>query len=75
MMGYYGDGWYGMGGFGWLFMILFWVAVVWLIVWLVNQNKPSGGRYENKNPIDILKERYAKGEITKKEYNEMKKEL
>lgn len=72
MMGYYG---FGMMGFGWIFMVLFWGLIIWLIIWLINQNKHSENHYERKTPQEILKERYAKGEITKKEYEEMKKDL
>ena len=54
------------GGFG---MVLFWVFFIWLIVWLIRQNS------RKENPLDILKRRYANGEISKKQYEEMKKEL
>lgn len=78
MMGYYDFG-YGMGYFGWILMVLFWGAVVWFIVWLVNQNRNPNNhsihQSERRTPHDILKERYAKGEITKKEYAEMKNDL
>ncbi len=74
MMGYYDFG-YGMGLFGWIMMVLFWGAVIWLIVWLVNQNRNPEKNYSNKTAYEILKERYAKGEISKKEYNEIKKEI
>ena len=73
MMGYYGDGWYGMGGFGWLFMIIFWGAVIWFIIWIINKTQQSRGN--EKTPAAILKERYDKGEMTKKEYEAMRKEL
>jgi putative membrane protein len=62
---------YGYYGFGWLWMIVFWAAVIWLIVWLVRRNQ-CGAR---NNASDILKERYAKGEITKKEFDQMKRDL
>jgi len=74
MMGYYGFG-YGMGFFGWILMVLFWGAIIWLIVWLVNQNRQSEPRSDRRTPQEILKERYAKGEISKKEFDEMKKYL
>jgi len=64
---YYGS----MGLFGGTSMILFWGAFIWLIVWLVKQNNP----FKETSAIDILKKRYAKGEITKKQYCEMKKDL
>lgn len=62
-----------MGFFGGIWVILFWGAVIWLTVWLINQNKDKLSF--QKKPLDIIKERYAKGEINKKQYDEMKKEL
>ncbi len=74
MMEYYDYG-YGMGFFGWILMVLFLGAIIWLVVWLVNKIKSSENYNGRKTPLDILKERFAKGEITKKEYGEMKKEI
>lgn len=74
MMEYYDFG-YGMGFYGWIMMILFWAAIIWLIVWLVRQNSQQETRHEKQTPTEILKERLAKGEISKKEFDEMKKEL
>lgn len=77
------DGW-GMGGFGGFFMIIFWIVViigaVYLIKLVIQNTQSKGdpsdrGRSDNLRPIDILKQRYARGEIDKKEFEEKKRDL
>jgi putative membrane protein len=70
------------GGFGMFIMPFFWiliiVGVVLLIVWLVSQTSGtaySGSAGTGKSAMDILKERYARGEIDKQEFEEKKKDL
>ncbi len=65
--------WHGWGMGGWLFMLLFWGAVIAFIVFLARRMGGSGPR--NESAMDILKKRYAKGEITKDEYESMKKDI
>ncbi len=71
MGGLWPSSWFGVG-FGMLFVILFWVAVIWLIVWVV---KTYAMPQKKSSALDILKRRYAKGEITKKEFEGLKKEF
>ena len=69
-----GGGW-GMG-FGGPFAILFWilviVSVVVLVKWLVDQSSASK---DKSPPLEILRERYARGEINREEYEQKKKDL
>ena len=73
------------GGFGGIFMILWWVLIIAGIVafikWMTNQSRGNGvhekpfDSAQGKFALDILKERYAKGEIGKQEFEEKKKDL
>ena len=71
----------GMGllGFGGIGMILFWmllIAVVVLVVRGVIGNNSTGHNAPSpQTPLEILQTRYAKGEISKEEYEEMKTAL
>jgi putative membrane protein len=74
--------WYGWGrmmgpGFGGMFMwILLLVAVVLIVYSLVRASKGGGfGSPPHETPLDVLRKRYAKGEITKEKFDEMKKDL
>ena len=71
-MGGYGMMGFGMG-FGSLFMLLFWGAIIWLVITLINSSQHNKG--DNSDPLTILKKRFANGEITKNQFEEMKKEI
>jgi|SRR3990167_539469 len=68
---------FGGGLFGGLFMLIWWaiiiVVIVALVKWVAGQTKGTHGH--EKTPLDILKERYAKGEINKEEFEAKKKDL
>jgi len=62
--------------FGWLFLVIFSILIVLGMIKLVNLISGSRGRETHReSPLHILKRRYAKGEITKKEFEKMKDEL
>ncbi len=85
--GGHGGGWGMMGpgmmsGFSWwwfmpIFMILFWGLVIWAVVALIRGLSGSRGSDSSKadSALDVLKKRYARGEINKEEYDEKKKDL
>lgn len=74
------DGW-GMGWVGGIFMLAFWVLVIvgliFLVRWLIQSTKGESGRTisSSSRALDILKERYARGEIDRVEFEEKKKDL
>lgn len=69
----WGDHWM-FGGFMWIFWILVLVGLFLLIRWLVIQGK-SGEKRDEESPMDVLKKRYARGEIEKEEFEQKKKDL
>lgn len=85
MMGWgnQGYGMWGMGGFGGIMMILFWgliIVGVVLVIKYFTAGQATGGRvsspYEiHSDPLQILRERYARGEIDTEEFEERKKIL
>jgi putative membrane protein len=77
MCGLFGFG--HMGFFGGILMFVFWAFVIGLILWGATRmgrhahymrNAPYGG-----NALEIARERYAKGEISKEEFEQLKKDL
>jgi len=68
----------GMGwwmAFGGLWMVIFWGGLIALIVWGIKKLTERGGSIPKHDPLDIAKERYAKGEISEEEFNQIKKNL
>ncbi|HEY4662967.1 MAG TPA: SHOCT domain-containing protein [Candidatus Humimicrobiaceae bacterium] len=69
----------GFGGFGMIFGFIFFVAIVigviFLIVWLIRRSGYGTADKTSAHSLEILKERYAKGELSKEQYENMKKEL
>lgn len=79
MMGDYGMGWgMGWGVLGIVQMLLWWVliivAIVVLVRWLAHSSPGKEPPRENR-ALDVLKERYARGEIGKEEFEQKKRDL
>ncbi len=74
---HWGDyGWEWMMGFGWFFMIIFWALVIIGVLYLTKIIFGSGKKGGTEEaPLDIIRKRYAKGEITKEEFERMKDDL
>lgn len=77
---------FGFGGFGLILMAVFWVAIIALAVWVLGRIFPkvvgnlssysSEGRNDlSQSPQKILKQRYARGEVSKAEFDEMRLDL
>ena len=73
--------WYMHEGFGWwmafggLWMIIFWGGIIGLVIWGIFKLTGRNSSTHLTNPTDIAKERYAKGEISREEYDRIKKDL
>jgi putative membrane protein len=67
------SGWWMVGG--WVLMLLIWVGIAVLAIlafkWFLRHNESA----EKQTPLDIARERYAKGEITKEQFEQIKKDL
>ncbi len=64
--------------FGWgggIYMIIFWLAAILLFIGLVKYFIKNGNTPSVNKAVDILKERYAKGEISKQEFEDKLKDV
>ena len=68
----------GFGGmwFGWIF----WIALIAVVIWVLlkvsnNANKKYHSLPNKETPLEVLKRRYASGEITKADFEDMKEDL
>ena len=69
----FGIGWWGhIGG---ILSLLFLAGLIVLIVWGIRKLSEGGGTTTKSDSIEIAKERYAKGEISKEEFEQIKKDL
>jgi len=73
--------WYMHEGMGWwmvfggVWMVIFWGGLIALTVWGITKLNRRNGSPPRHDPLDIARERYARGEISKKEFEQLKKDL
>jgi len=70
---------FGWGpGFGWIFMILFWgvviVGIVAIVRW-VREERSERSAPRGRTSLDVLRERYARGEIEREEFEQKRRDL
>ncbi len=70
-IGSVGWGWMTLG---WVLMVVFWGSVIWLVVWSISRVTEGRGS-ASATPLDIAKARYARGEITKEQFETLKRDL
>jgi putative membrane protein len=76
----WGWGW-GWWVFGAAWMVIFWGGIVALVVWAITRltGDREKGRdqrtLEGRSPLDIAKERYARGEITREQFEQFRHDL
>ena len=73
--------WYMHEGIGWwmifggVWMVAFWGGLIALIVWGITRLTGQGRPVYKYDPLDVAKERYAKGEISREEHEQIRKDL
>ncbi len=67
---------YGFGAGMIIFMLLFWLLIIaGLVLFIKFLWEGSGGKKAQESALNVLKKRYARGEISKEEFEEKKREL
>jgi putative membrane protein len=70
---------HGMGWFFPVIMLAFWISVIvgiiFLVRWAISSANKDNGYKSQESALDILKKRYARGEINKEEFEDRKKDL
>ena len=79
MMGGYGSGYGMMGGFGMIIWVIVLIAIVVAVVWFVRAPNVSGITHgslsRRSSGLEVLEERYARGEIGREEYLQKKQDI
>jgi len=72
------NGYFGWGGMWiiWIIWLVIIASIIWIVASLVSRSRRNDEpKHSGESAMDILKKRYAKGEITKEQFEQMKKDL
>lgn len=73
MYGYhFGLGWMLLGFVFWIFII---TCAVLLVLWIIGKSGRGKRDHDEDSAMEILNKRYARGEITREQYEDMKKDI
>lgn len=61
--------------FGMVMMIAFWVGLIALAVWAIESFRPRYGQTRDETPLDIARRRYAAGEISREQFEQIRRDL
>ncbi len=68
-----GMGWWML--FGGVWMVIFWAAIIWFVVWGISQVSGGGRSRDEESPLDVARRRYARGELTREEFEQLRRDL
>jgi len=66
-----GMGWWMV--FGMIWVALFWGAIIWAIVWGISRT--TGSHRTDDEPLEIARKRYARGDITRDQFEQLQRDL
>ena len=72
--------WHSADGMGWwmlfgsIWFVVFWGLVLWVVLTLVGRAGGSGARGDD-SPVEIARRRYARGDITREEFEQIRRDL
>jgi putative membrane protein len=77
MMWNWGTGWGWWMMFGWFWMIVLWGLIIWAVYTLVSHltGRHDSPSVQSPSALDILERRYANGELTHEQFEEMRQHL
>ena len=64
--------WMGIGG---LWMLIFWGGLIALVIWGIMRLTRRNDSAPKRDPLDMAKGRYARGEVSREEFEQIKKDL